>query len=293
MVVKSLTVGAFIFAATAIPAIAQVLPNTQITQLKLPDPSLDYEHMSSQEAAMLRLPSNIANDRKFIRALRNPRAHQVEHIIGPRPGLHFGTSSNWSGTVIKMCNGPFCQASEPEASFTLPSISQYDSGDDWFAPWVGYQQAFSGTLWQSGFVQTTSGDEVEAWAECFPAAAVGLYSIAAGESVFVEVYKSGASDYIYSQDYTNGNSFFGYDNCGAGTTGLNEWIVEAPTDNNGHQTVLADYGTFAMSGATTGGGYGAGSTGQLYDEFNMVQNGVTASVVTILDNDDLSFTSYP
>jgi hypothetical protein len=275
----------------ALPAAANAQAPSAFHSYPLPDPNLDYEHIMPQTARALNLPPDIAKNHDMIRAFRAPNRHEVpaNKLIGMHPGLYFvnRTSTNWSGTVAF----PGGNGSQPQMTTVTPRVVSHDGGVDWFAAWVGYGGYVQGDLplGQGGLVETSDSSLSETWIECFPQPAIGLYSITPGDTIYTNVFPNFGKLWIYSIDYTSGASVFGYIPCSISHPQTNEWIVEAPF-NNGQQTTLANYGQITMNGAISGGGIGAGTPG---DVLTMVQNGVTASTVTILDGEDLLFRAYP
>ncbi len=167
----------------------------------------------------------------------------------------YETSGNWSGYAEDNGTGTADDTSV-SGTFAIASLYQNESLDDAMSEWVGIDGYLDGNqnLIQAGIFEaplsaTTFG--FYAWYEILPAASVNLNmegyfaDMAPGDTFTITISKTTSTTWtIAMDDVTQGETFSTVQTYPPGGTSETsaEWIVEAPSETEGGDTVpLADY----------------------------------------------------
>jgi hypothetical protein len=171
-----------------------------------------------------------------------------------RHGKYFQEeSSNWSGYAASGGDGSFNSVS---ASWTQPTATCNDSGDEYAAFWVGLDGFNSNSVEQTGTDSDCSGGSPDyyGWYEMYPAAPVYFSDpVQPGDSMSASVTVSGSDTYtLVLTDNTEGwNETETIQESGLANSSA-EVITEAPSSSSG-PLPLADFGTVNFSGSTANG----------------------------------------
>jgi Peptidase A4 family len=171
-----------------------------------------------------------------------------------RKGKYYqAESTNWSGYAVTGNDGAFNSVS---ASWTEPTATCDDNGDEYAAFWVGLDGYNSDSVEQTGTDSDCDGGTPSyyGWYEMYPADPVYFNNpVNPGDSMSASVVFSGSETYtITLTDNTEGwtqqetENEAGLDNSSA------EVITEAPSSEDG-PLPLADFGTVNFSGASANG----------------------------------------
>jgi len=163
-------------------------------------------------------------------------------------------SSNWSGYAASGGSGSYNSVS---ASWTQPTATCNDSGDEYAAFWVGLDGFNSNSVEQTGTDSDCSGGSPDyyGWYEMYPAAPVYFTDpVQPGDSMSASVTFSGSDTYtLVLTDNTEGwNETETIQESGLANSSA-EVITEAPSSEFG-PLPLADFGTVNFSGSTANGG---------------------------------------
>jgi hypothetical protein len=202
-------------------------------------------------------------------------------------GLHYSTSSNWSGYATYPSKPSKTKFTAVHGSWTQPSVT-CSTGTQYAAFWVGLDGYNSSTVEQIG----TDSDCVNgtatyyAWYEMYPAYPVdlptGTYPVAPGDTITADVTYDPSSD-MFVLDLADGTKWT-YSTEQSSPTHPRllsaEWIAEAPS--SGSQVLpLADFGHVDFSGATATDDSGhTGAIDASYwsdDNIQLVSSTVTAT----------------
>jgi len=162
-------------------------------------------------------------------------------------------STNWSGYAASGSDGSFSSVS---ASWTEPSATCNDDGDEYAAFWVGLDGFNSDSVEQTGTDSDCSGGSPDyyGWYEMYPADPVYFSNpVEPGDSMSASVTFTGTDTYTLvltdsSQGWTQTETEHesGLANSSA------EVITEAPSSESG-PLPLADFGTVDYANATVNG----------------------------------------
>jgi hypothetical protein len=184
-------------------------------------------------------------------------------------------SSNWSGYAATGGNGAFNSVS---ASWTQPTATCNDDGDEYAAFWVGLDGFNSNSVEQTGTDSDCSGGSPDyyGWYEMYPADPVYYNDpVSPGDSMSASVSVSGDTYTLVLTDNTQGWT----ETQNISESGLSdssaEVITEAPSSDTG-PLPLADFGTINYSGST--------ANGQSMDSQNPTQIIMVGSSGDQLDN---------
>jgi peptidase A4-like protein len=168
-------------------------------------------------------------------------------------------STNWSGYAATGSAGSFSSVS---SSWTQPSATCNDSGDEYAAFWVGLDGYNSGSVEQTGTDSDCSGGSPDyyGWYEMYPNAPVYYNnpvqpgdSMSASVSVSGDTYTLVLTDSTQNWTQTQTISESGLQDSSA------EVITEAPSSESG-VLPLADFGTINYSGSAANGSSMANSS---------------------------------
>lgn len=182
--------------------------------------------------------------------------HETDHTVAVSPDLSQAQSSNWSGYADT--NETF---SSVGGSWTEPSAT-CGSTTSLAAFWAGIDGFNSGSVEQDGtLIECFHGSAFHfSWWEMFPTNAVQVVgqSVAAGDHITSSVIRSGTSYALRVTDSTHpANSFSTTQSCSNCANSSAEWIAEAPSGSSGIEP-LADFHSWALSGATVSAGSASG-----------------------------------
>jgi hypothetical protein len=168
-------------------------------------------------------------------------------------------STNWSGYAATGSAGSFSSVS---SSWTQPSATCNDSGDEYAAFWVGLDGYNSGSVEQTGTDSDCSGGSPDyyGWYEMYPNAPVYYNNpvqpgdgMSASVSVSGDTYTLVLTDSTQNWTQTQTISESGLQDSSA------EVITEAPSSGSG-VLPLADFGTINYSGSAANGSSMANSS---------------------------------
>jgi hypothetical protein len=181
--------------------------------------------------------------------IRRPAGAHVQ-----RHGRYFQEeSTNWSGYAASGGDGSFNSVS---ASWTQPTATCNDNGDEYAAFWVGLDGFNSNSVEQTGTDSDCSGGSPDyyGWYEMYPAAPVYFNDpVQPGDSMSASVTVSSSGTYtLVLTDNTEGwNETETIQESGLADSSA-EVITEAPSSYSG-PLPLADFGTINFSGSTANG----------------------------------------
>jgi Peptidase A4 family len=181
-------------------------------------------------------------------------------------------STNWSGYADTGSG-----FSRVAGSWTEPSASCSRRTTSYAAFWVGIDGYNSSTVEQDGtIIECLRGQAYQySWWEMYPTNDIQVVgsSVAAGDSITASVVRSGSSYTLAVTDSTHpANSFSTNQSCSGCANSSAEWIAEAPSSSTGILP-LADFGTWAESGATVTEGSTSGVISSFTDdEITMVDS---------------------
>jgi hypothetical protein len=162
-------------------------------------------------------------------------------------------STNWSGYAATGSDGAFSSVS---SSWTEPSATCNDGGDEYAAFWVGLDGYNSDSVEQTGTDSDCSGGSPDyyGWYEMYPADPVYFTNtVEPGDSMSASVTFSGSDTYtLVLTDNTQGwNQTETEQESGLANSSA-EVITEAPSSQSG-PLPLADFGTINYSASTANG----------------------------------------
>jgi Peptidase A4 family len=161
-------------------------------------------------------------------------------------------SSNWSGYAATGSDGSFSSVS---SSWTEPTATCNDSGDEYAAFWVGLDGFNSDSVEQTGTDSDCSGGSPDyyGWYEMYPADPVYYGNpVYPGDSMSASVSVSGDTYTLVLSDNSQGWTQTQTISEGGLSDSSAEVITEAPSDEYG-PLPLADFGTVSYSGSTVNG----------------------------------------
>jgi hypothetical protein len=182
----------------------------------------------------------------------------MHHVTGATAHVHGikneSESSNWSGYAATGSDGSFTSVS---SSWTEPTVSCNDSGEDYAAFWVGLDGYNSDSVEQTGTDSDCDGGSPDyyGWYEMYPAYPVYYDNpVYPGDSMSASVSVSGDTYTLVLTDSTQGWT----QTQNISESGLSdssaEVITEAPCcESSGNPLPLADFGTVNYSGSTVNG----------------------------------------
>jgi hypothetical protein len=163
-------------------------------------------------------------------------------------------SSNWSGYAASGSDGSFSSVS---SSWTEPTATCNDSGDEYAAFWVGLDGYSSDSVEQTGTDSDCDGGSPDyyGWYEMYPADPVYYENpVAPGDSMSASVSVSGDTYTLVLTDNTQGWTQTQTITESGLSDSSAEVITEAPCcDDSGNPLPLADFGTVNYSGSTVNG----------------------------------------
>ena len=200
----------------------------------------------------------------------------VTLVVSPAPAQVIHTS-NWSGYIA--ASGTFTAAT---GTFTVPSLQAGTPSTDALGEWVGIDGFSDQSLIQAGVYEHPDPANpnlflLSPWWEILPAPQTDITSVAVqpGDQVTVTIAEVSGSEWDISLlDDTNGQSFTTYQTyTGPGSSA--EWIVEAPTNVIGGQSIQSILAPYSPAVTFTNLRIN-GENAALYKDV-MVQNGVIVS----------------
>ena len=195
--------------------------------------------------------------------------HATDHAVGHARfrGLTQVQSTNWSGYADTSTT-----FSTATGNWTEPSVS-CGGRTSYAAFWVGIDGFTSGSVEQDGTLAECSGGRAFyfTWWEMYPTNAIQTVgsTVQPGDSISASVVRSGTSYTLQVTDSTHpANSFSTTQSCSGCANSSAEWIAEAPSGSGG-VLPLADFHSWALSGATVNSGVISSFTD---DEITMVDS---------------------
>jgi hypothetical protein len=162
-------------------------------------------------------------------------------------------STNWSGYAVTGSDGSFNSVS---SSWTEPSATCDDSGDEYAAFWVGLDGYNSDSVEQTGTDSDCDGGTPDyyGWYEMYPADPVYFTTpVQPGDSMSASVTFGGSDTYtLVLTDSTQGWTQTETEQESGLANSSAEVITEAPSSSSG-PLPLADFGTVNYSGSTVNG----------------------------------------
>ena len=162
-------------------------------------------------------------------------------------------STNWSGYAATGSDGAFNSVS---SSWTEPSATCNDGGDEYAAFWVGLDGYNSDSVEQTGTDSDCSGGSPDyyGWYEMYPADPVYFTNpVEPGDSMSASVTFSGSDTYtLVLTDNTQGWNQTETEHESGLANSSAEVITEAPSSESG-PLPLADFGTVNYSASTANG----------------------------------------
>ena len=169
-------------------------------------------------------------------------------------GIVTTTSSNWSGYAVETnLNSPQSNSvTAVSGSWTVPSVT--GSGTAYSAVWVGIDGYNSSSVEQIGTEQDVVQGQAEysVWYEMYPLGSVTITNInvAPGNKMTASVvYSSTTGKYQLAITDTTTNQTFSIAESALAQRSSAEWIVEAPSSNQG-VLQLANFGSVTFTNAT-------------------------------------------
>jgi hypothetical protein len=174
-------------------------------------------------------------------------------------GITTTTSSNWSGyaaeTSLKSPQSGSVTA--VSGTWTVPTVTGSGSGTTYSSVWVGIDGYSSQSVEQLGTEEDVVNGQAEysAWYEMYPSNPVTInMTVQPGDkisaSVTYETSGSNAGQFLLSiTDLTTTKTYSTYQTYAKAQRSSAEWIVEAPSSNNG-VLPLANFGTVSFTSAS-------------------------------------------
>jgi Peptidase A4 family len=194
-------------------------------------------------------------------SMQDPNGFQPGGLIKKHPGTQVKRkgkyyqeqSTNWSGYAVTGNDGAFSSVS---SSWTEPSASCDDSGDEYAAFWVGLDGFNSDSVEQTGTDSDCDGGTPSyyGWYEMYPADPVYFNNpVEPGDIMSAAVSFSGTDTYtITLTDNSEGWTQTETEHESGLANSSAEVITEAPSSEEG-PLPLADFGTVSFSGSAANG----------------------------------------
>lgn len=201
---------------------------------------------------------------------QHPTDHRVGHSVRIG-GLNQVQSTNWSGYADDNSAGN--TYSTVTGNWTEPAVSCPSRTTQYAAFWVGIDGYSSNSVEQDGTLAECYHRTAYyySWWEMYPTNSIQTVgtTVRPGDSISASVVRSGTSYTLSLTDSTTpANSFTTTQACSNCANSSAEWIAEAPSSSRG-VLPLADFGTWAESGAT-------------------VKSGSTSGVISAFPDDELT-----